>query len=107
MEDPAFGFEPIHILFAAIGGSLLLAYWLPRLIFPRPPSTSAILILFGMLGSFLFPDAFSEPRPHGEAGDLGAHRGDRRHRGAFRHRPEDRRSRGLAPVATDDGAFWR
>ncbi|HYI06132.1 MAG TPA: cation:proton antiporter, partial [Reyranella sp.] len=59
MDDQTFGFEPIHVLFAATGGSLLLAYWLPKLIFSRPPATSAILILFGMLGSILFPDAFS------------------------------------------------
>jgi sodium/hydrogen antiporter len=59
MDDPAFSFDPVHILFAAIGGSLLLAYWLPRLVFPRPPSASALLILFGMLGSLSFPDIFS------------------------------------------------
>ena len=59
MDDPVFGFEPVHILFAAIGGSLLLAYWLPRLAFARPPSASALLILFGMLGSLLFPGIFS------------------------------------------------
>ena len=59
MDDAAFGFEPVHILFAAIGGSLLLAYWLPRLAFARPPSASALLILFGMIGSVLFPGIFS------------------------------------------------
>ena len=63
MSDPVFGFDPVHILFAALGGSLLLAYWLPRLIFRRPPSTSAILILCGMLASFIFPDAFSSLDP--------------------------------------------
>jgi NhaP-type Na+/H+ or K+/H+ antiporter len=59
MDDPAFGLEPVHILFAAIGGSLLLAYWLPRLAFARPPSASALLILFGMFSSLLFPGIFS------------------------------------------------
>jgi sodium/hydrogen antiporter len=59
MNHPAFGFEPVHILFAVLGCSLLLAYWLPRLFFCRPPSASALLIGFGMLGSLAFPDVFS------------------------------------------------
>ncbi len=59
MDIVAFGLEPTHILFATIGASLLMAYWLPRLIFVRPPSSSALLILFGMLGSLMFPGIFS------------------------------------------------
>ncbi len=59
MEDAAFGLDPAHILYAVIGGSLLLAYWLPRLVFHRPPAASALLILLGMLGSLLFPGVFS------------------------------------------------
>jgi NhaP-type Na+/H+ or K+/H+ antiporter len=54
-----FGVEPVHILYAALGASLLLAYWLPRLVFQRPPSSSALLIGFGMLGSVLFPGIFA------------------------------------------------
>ena len=58
MEDSAFGLEPVSILFATVDGSLLLAYWLPRLVFQRPPSVSALLIPFVMLGSLLFPGIF-------------------------------------------------
>ena len=63
MEERLFGLDPLHILYAAIGASLLLAYWLPRLIFRRPPSASALLIAFGMLGSLLFPDLFGALDP--------------------------------------------
>lgn len=55
----AFSFDSAHVLYAAIGASLLLAYWLPRLAFRRPPSSSALLIGFGMLGSLLFPEMFA------------------------------------------------
>jgi len=55
MDDPLFGFESYHILLAAIGASLLLSYWLPRLVFRRPPAVSALLMAFGMLASALFP----------------------------------------------------
>lgn len=59
MDEPLFGFESYHILFAAIGASLILSYWLPRLIFSRPPAVSAMLMAFGMLGSVLFPGIFA------------------------------------------------
>jgi sodium/hydrogen antiporter len=58
-EYAVFGFDPAHVLYASIGASLLLAYWLPRLAFRRPPSSSALLIGFGMLGSVLFPEIFA------------------------------------------------
>jgi NhaP-type Na+/H+ or K+/H+ antiporter len=63
MKPDAFGFDPTHVLFAAIGASLLLAYWLPRLVSPRPPSASALLILFGMLAATLFPGLFAALDP--------------------------------------------
>lgn len=53
-----FGFEPYHLLIAVMGASLLLSYWLLRLILSRPPAASAALMLFGMLGTALFPQSF-------------------------------------------------
>ena len=58
-EDSAFGRDPIHVFYASLGASLLLAYWIPRLAFRRPPSSSALLIGFGMLASLLFPKIFA------------------------------------------------
>ncbi|PSJ37016.1 cation:proton antiporter [Allosphingosinicella deserti] len=46
-----FGFEAYHILLAALGGSIILAFWLPRFVSGREPATSALLILAG-LGAF-------------------------------------------------------
>ena len=54
-----YGFEPYHILIAVTGAALLLSYWLPRLILSRPPAASAALMLFGMLGTALFPQTFA------------------------------------------------
>lgn len=59
MTDPAFALDPLHLVFAVIGGGLLLAHWLARQVSPRPPSTSALLILCGIAGSLLFPEAFA------------------------------------------------
>jgi sodium/hydrogen antiporter len=67
-EYAAFGFDPAHVLYASIGASLLLAYWLPRLAFRRPPSSSALLIGFGMLGSVLFPEIFAGLDPTANPG---------------------------------------
>ncbi len=53
-----FGFEPYHVLLALIGGGLLLAYWLPRLVLSRPPAASAGLMALGALGAGLFPESF-------------------------------------------------
>src|SRR5688572_21805527 len=44
-----FGFESYHILLAAIGTSIMLAFWLPRFISGREPATSALLILAGFI----------------------------------------------------------
>ncbi len=59
MDDPRFGFDPYHVLLVTLGASLLMAYWLPRLIFRRPPAVTALLMAFGMGGSLLFPDIFA------------------------------------------------
>ena len=54
MDDPLFGFESYHILLAAIGASLLLSYWLPRLVFRRARRLRVVDGI-GMLASALFP----------------------------------------------------
>lgn len=74
MDEPAFAFDPMHVLFAAVGASLFLAHWLPRLAFRRPPAASALLILFGMLGAVAFPGAFAilDPTLHPDAWESAA-----------------------------------
>ena len=59
MEDAFFGFEAYHILLVALGASLLLSYWLPRLFVRRPPAATALLMACGMVGSTLFPEVVS------------------------------------------------
>ena len=48
-----FGFEAYHILLAALGISIVLAFWLPRFVSGREPATSALLIGAGLV-SFAF-----------------------------------------------------
>jgi NhaP-type Na+/H+ or K+/H+ antiporter len=43
-----FGFESYHVLLAAIGAAIIVAYWLPRFISGREPAASALLILAGL-----------------------------------------------------------
>lgn len=50
-----FGVEPYHVLLAATGTVLLLAYWLPRLVFRRPPASSALLMLLGLVAYSVLP----------------------------------------------------
>jgi hypothetical protein len=64
-----FGFEAYHILLAALGLAIILAFWLPRFISGREPATSTLLILFGLI-TFTFipgmPEAIGpveHPRP--------------------------------------------
>lgn len=54
-----YGFDSYHILIIIIGTSLLLANWLPRLVFRGPPAASALLMLFGLLGAAWFPGSFA------------------------------------------------
>jgi sodium/hydrogen antiporter len=56
MEDSFFGLDAYHILLVALGASLLLSYWLPRLFVRRPPAATTLLMACGMVGSLLFPD---------------------------------------------------
>jgi NhaP-type Na+/H+ or K+/H+ antiporter len=50
-----FGFESYHILLAALGLSIILAFWLPRFLSGREPATSALLILFGLAAFSIVP----------------------------------------------------
>lgn len=63
MEDSRFGLEPYHVLLVALGASLLLSYWLPRLFIRRPPAATALLMACGMVASLLFPDVVANIDP--------------------------------------------
>jgi NhaP-type Na+/H+ or K+/H+ antiporter len=71
-----FEFEAYHILFAAVGGAILLSYWLPRLLSGREPAASALLVLTGLLAFILVPgmpaalDPVSQPRIWEHAAEL-------------------------------------
>ncbi len=50
-----FGLDAYHILLAALGHAIILAYWLPRFVSGREPATSTLLILFGLVTFTLIP----------------------------------------------------
>jgi NhaP-type Na+/H+ or K+/H+ antiporter len=50
-----FEFQPYHVLLAALGVSIILAFWLPRFLSGREPATSALLILFGLVSFSIVP----------------------------------------------------
>ena len=52
-DEPFFEFSNYHVLLAAVGTSIVLAYWLPRFVSRREPAASGLLILFG-LAAFAF-----------------------------------------------------
>ena len=68
MIEDLFGSEPYHVLLAAIGLALLLAYALPGLASPRATSSSWLLMVFGLLAFAYVPgmpqalDPVSAPR---------------------------------------------
>ena len=71
-----FGFESYHVLLAAVGAAIILAYWLPRFISGREPAASALLILTGFAAFAWIPgmpgalDPTSSPRPWELASEL-------------------------------------
>lgn len=71
-----FGFDQYHILLAALGGAIILSYWLPRFVSGREPAASALLILTGFLLFGLAPemresmDPTRNPRPWEVAAEL-------------------------------------
>ncbi len=68
MIEDLFGSEPYHVLLAAIGLALLLAYALPGLASPRATSSSWLLMVFGLFAFTYVPgmpqalDPVSAPR---------------------------------------------
>lgn len=50
-----FEFQPYHVLLVALGGCIILAFWLPRFFSGREPATSALLILFGLASFSVVP----------------------------------------------------
>jgi NhaP-type Na+/H+ or K+/H+ antiporter len=71
-----FGAEPYHLLLAALGASIILAFWLPRFLSGREPATSALLILLGLCAFAIIPgmpgalDPVRSPRPWELASEL-------------------------------------
>lgn len=70
MNDGAFfGFDRYHLLLGGIGAVIILAHWLPRFVSRREPAAAPLLLLFGMLAGWTFPeltllpDPRSTPRP--------------------------------------------
>lgn len=44
-----YSFDSWHVLLAALGVSLIAAYWLPQVLFRTPPGSSALIMLAGMI----------------------------------------------------------
>ena len=55
MEGPFFDFSSTHVMMAALGGAIFVAHWLPRLLFRRPVSSSAPLMLLGLAAWAVVP----------------------------------------------------
>lgn len=51
----SYDFAPYHILLAAIGGAIFIAYWVPRLVFRETPPAAAILMIVGCLAYAVIP----------------------------------------------------
>lgn len=52
-SEPLFGYSPTHVLMAAGGAAIFVAYLLPRVLFNRAAPSAAIMMLLGMF-SFAF-----------------------------------------------------
>ena len=71
-----YGFEAYHVLLAALGAGIILAYWLPRFVSGREPAASALLLLVGLAGFAVVPgmpaalDPVENPRPWEFASEL-------------------------------------
>jgi NhaP-type Na+/H+ or K+/H+ antiporter len=55
LSEGLFGSEPYHVLLATTGLALLLAYGLPRAVFARPPSSSWLLMVCGLVAFAWIP----------------------------------------------------
>lgn len=56
MENGSFfDLAPYHVLMAAVGAAIFTAYWLPRLVLPRAASSSALLMVLGLIAYAVVP----------------------------------------------------
>ena len=64
-----YGFDSYHVLVAALGAGIILAYWLPRFVSGREPAASGLLIVAGLVAFAFVPgmpaalDPIRNPRP--------------------------------------------
>ena len=65
-DAPFFGLSGYHLALAAVGGAVILAYWLPRFVSRREPAASGLLILLGMAGFSLVPGVPVVPDPRAD-----------------------------------------
>ncbi|WP_110570901.1 cation:proton antiporter [Yoonia vestfoldensis] len=61
--DPFFGFSQMHVLMAAVGAAVFIAHLLPRILFKRGASSSAIMMLAGLVIFNLIPGMPAIPDP--------------------------------------------
>ncbi|AUM73990.1 cation:proton antiporter [Paracoccus jeotgali] len=61
--EPFFSFSGYHLALAAVGGAIILSYWLPRWVSRREPAASGLLILLGMLAFAVVPGVPDVPDP--------------------------------------------
>ncbi|EAQ05053.1 Na+/H+ antiporter, CPA1 family protein [Pseudooceanicola batsensis HTCC2597] len=71
-DDAFFGFDTYHIILVMLGGVIILARWLPRLVSQREPAAAPLLILFGAAFVLILPEArpLPDPREHPRAWEL-------------------------------------
>lgn len=62
-SDPFFGLLPIHVLMAAVGAAVFIAHLLPRILFKRGASSSAIMMLAGLVIFNFIPGMPEIPNP--------------------------------------------
>lgn len=63
-DEPFFAFSAYHLALFAVGGIVIVARWLPRLVSHREPAAAPLMILFGALAALVLPDLrlFPDPR---------------------------------------------
>ncbi len=63
LSDPFFGLSSIHILMAAVGLAVFIAYLVPRVAFGAAASSSAILMILGLVSFAFIPGMPAVPDP--------------------------------------------
>ena len=53
--EPFFGFAPYHVVLAALGACIIVAFWIPRFFSGREPAASALLIITGVVAFTFIP----------------------------------------------------